>query len=102
MAGSFLENDLPVFFASPDFGEASGTVTWKGAAVQVIFDDEDIEVPNGEGVATLLHQPMITGNSGDFIGIADGDAVVANGTNYTVSEWKDDGTGVIEIFLKAV
>jgi hypothetical protein len=102
MAGSFLENDLPVFFASAEFAEATDTVTWKGASVTCIFDDEDIEVPQGEGVAQIVHQPMLTGPSSQFVGIADGDAVVANGTNYTVSEWKDDGTGVIEIFLKAV
>lgn len=102
MVASFIEDDLTVFFASDDFAEASDTVTWKGSSVMAIFDDEDIEVPTGEGVASIVHQPMLTAASADFSGIAENDAVVVNGTNYTVSTWKVDGTGVIEIFLKAV
>lgn len=103
MAGSFITDDLGVLFASSDFGEASGTVTWKGNPVtDVIFDDEDVEVEAGEGVAQIVPRANMTGKAADFPNIADGDAVVINGVSFEVRNWMNDGTGVIEIFLERV
>lgn len=100
MPGAFLQDDLPFLFASSDFGEADGTgsPTWKGTAVSGIFDDDDVEVQMGEGVAEIVPQPMFSGSASDFVGIADGDAMVIRGETFTVKNWKIEA-GVIEIFL---
>ena len=72
------------------FGES---VTWAGSTVTVIFDDEDVEVQLGEGVAQIQNQPTMIGQTSDFSGIADGDAVVARGVTFKVKNWKRDGQG---------
>jgi uncharacterized protein YhfF len=88
-------------FNAKDFGTSG--MTWKGVALEdCIFDDEDLEIQAGEGVAEIIHQAMITGSSSQFVGIADDDPVLVNGESFTVVNWKDDGTGVIEVFLKRV
>jgi hypothetical protein len=93
-------NDLPVFFAARDFGVAENSVTWRGAHVTGIFEDKDVEVATGEGVAQIVRQPVFTSSSSQFPGIADGDAFVTDGIAYLVKNWKDDGSGVIEIYLE--
>lgn len=103
MAGAFLTDDLTSVFNANDFGENAGVVTWKGAAINhVIFDDADVETLDEDNGVILEHQAMLTGRTSDFAGIARGDAVVARSVSYTVRYWKDDGTGVIEIFLQKV
>ena len=98
MPGAFLTNDLSVFTASSDFGEA---VIWKTTAIGAIFDEADTEVTTGEGETMILQQPMITCASASVTGIAEGDAVRVRGVDYVVSHWMDDGTGMIEIYLGA-
>lgn len=96
-----LETDLGAVFASSDFGEAGGTVTWKGLPISgVIFDDEDLEIQLGEGIAEIGHRAILTGPSASFAGIADEDPVVVRGNAFKVKNWIDDGTGVIEIHLE--
>lgn len=97
MPAAFLQDDIDQITDVTVFGQS---VTWKGVSVNVIFDDEDVEVQLGEGVGHIVAQPMITGKTSDFPGIADGDAVVAGGQSFTVKNWKRDGTGMIEIFLE--
>ena len=74
MPAAFIANDVAHVTGSDVFGES---VTWDGNTVTVIFDDEDIEVQLGEGVAQIQNQPMMTGQTSDFSGIADGDAHAA-------------------------
>lgn len=100
MAGAFLTDDLPTFFSARDFGVDEGTVTWRGAHVTGVFDDKDVEVPNGEGVATIIPQPTFTSSSAQFAAIAEYDPMVVGGVDYIVRNWKHDGTGVIEIYLE--
>lgn len=102
MAGSFLQDDLLLLFASSDFGEADGAATWKGFSVAGIFDDDDVEIQMGEGVAEIIPQPTFTGKTSDFSGIADGDAMVIRGETFKVKNWKSERDGVIEIFLERV
>lgn len=97
MPASFIANDVAHVTDSSVFGES---VTWKGNAVTAIFDDEDIEVTLGEGVAQIIPHAMLTGQTSDFPGIATGDVVVARGVTYHVKNWKRDGTGEIEVFLE--
>lgn len=101
MPMSCLETDLRTIFGSSDFGELSGSVTWKGQVIESgIFDDEDVQIELGEGVGEIAHQASFTGASADFPGIADGDVVTVSGDNFTVKNWIDDGTGVITIMLE--
>lgn len=97
MVASFIANDVAHVTDSSVFGESA---TWKGATVVGIFDDEDIEIQMGEGVAQIVPQAMFTGKTSDFPGIADGDAMVIRGVTFEVVNWKRDGTGQIELFLK--
>lgn len=103
MPGSFISNDLNTLFASSEFGEANGSVTWKGDAIEYgIFDDDDVEIQIGEGVTEISPRAMFTGRASDFAGIADGDPMVIGGVNFKVKFWKNDGTGVIEIYLEKI
>lgn len=98
MAGSFLDDDIPSFFASSDFGEANAV--YGGNTVKGIFDDEDVEVQMGEGVAEIIPQPMFTATASDFSSIAREQTLEVAGETFLIKNWKRDGTGLIEIFLK--
>ena len=97
MPAAFIAADVAHCTSSSEFGE---DVTYKGVTVTGIFDDEDIEVVTGEGVAQIVNQAMFTGQTADFDGIADGDAMVIRGVTYAVRNWKMDGTGQIEVILE--
>lgn len=102
MSASFIDTDIDLVLSNTVFGVTGGCV-WKGVQIDdVIFDDEDVEVTMGEGVAEIISQPMLTGKTTSFVGIDDGDAVTVKGEEFTVKNWKKDGTGVIEIFLARV
>lgn len=99
MSASFLKDDIDTILDDGVFGATGGCV-WNGVKIDhVIFDDEDVEVTMGEGVAEIIPQPMLTGKTSDFSGIADGDSIRVLGETFRVKNWKKDGTGVIEIFL---
>lgn len=97
MPAAFIANDVAHVTGSDVFGES---VTWAGSTVTVIFDDEDVEVQLGDGVAQIQNQPTMIGQTSDFSGIADGDTVVARGVTFKVKNWKRDGQGQIEVFLE--
>lgn len=103
MAGSFIANDLATIFASSDFGEAENSVTLAGVTIRYgIFDDGDIDVQMGEGVAQIVPQPMFTCPSSQVPNIADGQIMVIRTESFTVKNWKNDGTGIITIYLERV
>lgn len=96
---SFIAADVAHVTDDSVFGESA---TWRGVSVVGIFDDEDVEVQMGEGVAQIIPQASFIGQAADFPGIADGDAMVIRGVNYSVKNWMRDGTGQIEVFLEVV
>lgn len=101
MPGDFLQNDLSVFFNSSEFGEEQGTVLWNGVEIPgAIFDNEDIEVSLGEGVGEIIRQPIIMAPSSDFQGVARNDPIRVGQSLFIVKNFKDDGTGVITIYLE--
>lgn len=100
MVSSVFPRDLGALFASSDFGEADGDIVYKGNSIEGIFDDEDVEFQLGEGVPEIHHQIMVTAKSADFPNIADGDILTIRGNPHIIRNWKDDGTGVIEVFLE--
>ena len=97
MPASFIANDVAHVTNSSIFGEG---VTWKGNTVVAIFEDEDIEVTTGEGTAQIVPNAMLTGQTSDFPNIARNEVVVARSATYHVKNWKQDGTGEIEVFLE--
>jgi hypothetical protein len=98
-----LTTDLTAVFSDDAFGETAGSVRWRGVVIKgAIFDDEDIDVALGEGVGEIQHQAVLSGPSAQFPGIADGDPVIVRGRSFRVKNWKDDGTGVIDIWLEEV
>ncbi len=99
MVAKFIKDDIQKITTPKEFGVDDG-ITWNGVTVKnVIFDDEDIEVQTGEGVAHIMPQPSLTGSTSDFPGIQENDPVAVNGENFVVRNWKKDGTGQITIFL---
>ena len=103
MAGSFLTNDLTTILASSDFGEAGNSVTLAGVVIpNGIFDDEDIDVSMGEGVAQIVPQPIFTCATAHVPTIADGQIMIIRGETFKVQNWKQDGTGLTEIYLERV
>ncbi len=98
MPGKFINDDLKVVFASSEFGEADAS--YGGVTVMGIFDDEDIEVETGEGVTQIIPQPMFTGRTVDFSGIARDQTMTVRNETFRIKNWKVDGVGMIEIFLE--
>lgn len=102
MPMSCLETDLDTVFASSDFGEADGAIYDGVTATPVkgIFDDEDVETQNGEGITVLVPQTTFTCASSKVPGLADGKTLLVRGVTYIIRFWKDDGTGVVELHLE--
>ncbi len=96
---AFIAADVAHVTDDTIFGESA---TWRGNTVVGIFDDEDIRVTLGEGVAQINPQAMFVGQASDFPGIADGDPMVIRGDAYTVKNWMRDGTGQIDVFVEKV
>lgn len=98
MAGSFIQRDLAAIFSQRAFAE---TVVLDGVTVhEAIFDDGDIDVINGEGVAQIVPRPMVQLPTSYTDTMVDGSVVIARGKTYRVANWKHDGTGVTEIYLE--
>lgn len=100
MVSPIFSRDIGALLASSDFGEASGDVVYNGSVIDGIFDDEDVEFQLGEGVPEIHHQCVFTGRSADFTCIAEGDVLTIRGTVFIIRNWKDDGTGMIEVFME--
>lgn len=103
MPMSCLNNDLDAVFASSDFGEAIGAVR-NGDMVNPIsgiFDDEDVESQNGEGLTVLVHQVTFHCSSSKVPDPADGDTFLIRDTLYELRYWMDDGAGTITLYLEA-
>lgn len=97
-----LTTDLGALFSADAFGETDGSVEWRGVVISgAIFDDEDVEMSVGDGAAEIAHQAIVTAPSAQFADIAENDPMTVRGRPFRVRFWKDDGTGVIEIYLEA-
>ena len=69
---------------------------------QAFFDDEDIEVPGIDGVMRLAHAAYVTAPASCLPVLSQGQAAVVRGVKYTVQYWKNDGNGVIVVYLEKV
>lgn len=101
MAMKCIVSDVPNLLSDRYFGETAGSVVWEGASLDnAVFDDEDIEVDSETGMVEILHQSVLIVPSSDVIGIKEGDSISVSSVPYTVKFWKDDGTGMIEIYME--
>ena len=85
-----FKEDLSAFF-----NEFAVPAVWQGNTVQVIFDKAYAEQFGMAG-----NNPVINAPESAFVGIARGQALVVNSTNYTVQSFEPDGTGLILIQLQ--
>ena len=83
--------DLSQFFDDADFAV---DVTYNNGTIQGIFDHEYVATENVEG-----ERPILTCMESSVIGVAHGESLTVNGTDYTVVEARPDGTGIMVLIL---
>lgn len=83
---------LAQFFDPGDFGT---TATWSGQSVNGNFDAEYSAFLGAEGTT-----PAFTCQASAVDGIAYGDTITIDGSNYTVREVQGDGLGVVTLILE--
>jgi hypothetical protein len=99
------DTDLFAILSDPiGFGEAGGTVFFKGRAVNGggIFDEGDAVTTPSDGVAEVVPVCTFTGRTSDFVGIAEGDLLEIRKRKFRVKFWIDEGVGDIEIHMEAM
>ena len=96
---SCLTADLDAIFSTGDFGE---TVTLNGSQVVGHFDDEDIEANMGEGPTQIVPQPKFTCPSSKVPALSEDQTLWRGTEQFRVKNWKNDGVGVIIIYLERV
>jgi hypothetical protein len=99
MPASFLTTDLTSLFKSSEFGEDCGSVFYDNRYIQGIFDDEDIDVTVGEGVAQIVSQPMLTCITSQLTNLVEGKTITIRGEVFKIKNWKNDGVGITELYL---
>jgi len=95
-------DDLAVFVGINDFGVAASYTPTGGSAATVngIFDNDIVEVDAGGNIQMAVRQPRFLCRTNDVSDAADGDALVVNGTNYTIRVVDHDGTGMTVLVLE--
>lgn len=97
MAGSFLTDDLSAMLSTADFAVHA---TWAEGFTTIggIYDDDEVEIDRGDGQAHLIRATRFMTKSS--YGVPDGDTLTISGTQYTVAWQRDDGTGLVTLFLE--
>lgn len=86
-----MTEDMAEFF---DGNEFAVTAVWSAKNVNVIFDHEYTEQFGAAG-----NSPIITAAAADFAGVAKGQAIQIESTNYKIKTYEPDGTGLMRIEL---
>lgn len=86
-----MTEDMADFFNGDEFAV---TAVWSAKNVNVIFDHEYTEQFGAAG-----NSPFITASAAYFVGIAKGQTIQLDSTNYTVKTFEPDGTGLLRIEL---
>ncbi len=97
MLGNLLTDDLMKILKLEDFAVI---VVYKGAMINAIFDNEDVEAQMADGTVRIIPQAVLTARSADFPAIAEGETVAIGSDDFTIRSWMDDGTGMIDIHLE--
>ena len=91
-----------VFLSTADFGQ-SATYTPNGgsaSAINGIFDAGDGLVDIGGRVGVTSADPSFHCRTADVSSAVEGDALVTGGTDYTIRDVIDDGTGMTQLMLE--
>lgn len=80
--------------------EFASDVTYNSTTIKGIFDNETIPIDGGGLVTVHQEQPRLTARTVDLSSIAEGQAMVIDGVNYTVQAFIHDGTGVTVVQLE--
>jgi hypothetical protein len=97
-----LEADLNALFSDQDFGVEGGAIRngQAGNPIAGIFDEEDVQSQNGEGVEILVRRVTFTCSSSKVPALAEGDTFTINGDNYIARYWMQEDE-IVEIYLEA-
>ena len=90
---------LSDFFNADTPGYAAAS--WNSTTVDGIFDKE-FELAELGDIGVEGTAPVFTCALSDIVGIAQGQAFVVGGVNYTVVRAQPDGTGVSTVILRKV
>lgn len=94
-----LLSDLSDILNTDEFASA---VTYSGATINGVFDNETVPVDAGGFVQVHQEQPRLTCRTADVSSIAEDQAMVIDSVNYVVKAWVHDGTGVTTVQLEKV
>lgn len=92
-----LAADLAAILNVNEFAVA---VTYNGATINGVFDNETVPVEAGGFVPVHQEQPRLTCRTADVAGIADDQTMVISGVTYKIRAWIHDGTGVTVVQLE--
>lgn len=84
--------DLSLFLDTAGFAESA---TWQTQTVQVIFDRAYLETLGISG-----SNPVALTAEANVPGVARGQAILIQSTNYTIDDIQPDGTGMVLLQLK--
>jgi hypothetical protein len=103
MVGSFITDDISSLLGTDDFSMSTTYTPVGGSPTTVagVFDDEDVEVDQNDS-RFIQRSAKFTCASASVTGLVKGDAFTINAVSYTVAFFKDDGTGVVEIYMELV
>lgn len=88
------------FAAILNVNEFAVAVTYGGATINGIFDNETIPIDAGGYAQVHQEQPRLICRTSDVPSIAEGDTMVISGTTYVIRAWIHDGTGGTVIQLE--
>lgn len=93
------DNDRLSFLAIEEFG-VSATITSNSSTSSVvgIFDNGHYQIDNGYSVVTTT-DPQFLCRDIDIVNVAQGDAVVISGQNWSIVDIMPDGTGMTTLKL---
>lgn len=94
-----IADDLAAILNVEEFATA---VTYGGATIYGIFDNETVPVDAGGYAQVHQEQPRLTCRTADISGVTESDQVVISGVTYDVKAWVHDGTGVSVLQLEKV
>jgi hypothetical protein len=92
-----LADDLLTLFNVDEFAVS---VTYGGATIRGIFDNETVPVEGGGFVSVHQEQPRLTCRTLDVSAIAEDQTMVISSVTYKIRAWIHDGTGVTSVQLE--
>lgn len=89
--------DRLIFLNTSDFGSP---ITYAGATINGVFDNETVEVDGPGHVPMLQEQPQVEVRTIDIPNIAQNDRMIIDNCEYRVTHWFEDGKGMTKVMLE--